>query len=89
MRIADALDDRQRALVIERLQARELRVQADVIVDLQHRVALEGKAGTRGVVGVVRPWNDGIEAVIAAGELHDNEDALVGIALIRGDRTGE
>src|SRR5207249_11166087 len=89
VRVADALDHAHRRLVVEEAGQRvQRRVEAEVLTDALHLVLGNGKRGTELVVVVVLERDDGVEAVVAAGELHDDEAGVLG-ALLVGGRCGE
>jgi len=75
--IADALDDGGVAIIVEFLEGGEVGVQADVAVDLEDILGIVAESGAGAVVMVIGVGNDGVEAIIAAGELDDDEDGGV------------
>jgi hypothetical protein len=83
--IADAVDDREMAVLVEPLHAGHVRLEAEMIVELAQLVGPDADLRTRPVIGVVAIGHHGVEPVIAAGELDDDQDAA---GLRRGRRTG-
>ena len=77
--IAHALDDAQHAVVVEVLHRVHLRVQADAVDagQSQRLVFLDADARPRLVVERIAEGNDGVEAVVAAAELHDHEHVVL------------
>ena len=69
VRIADTLHDRQVAVLPEPVQVLERGVQADPVVQLEDFPRLDPECRPALVVHVVGVRNDGIQSVIAAGQL--------------------
>src|SRR5262249_53122313 len=70
---------------LEQLARRlERRVQADLVAQLDHLLLGDLKGGPRLVIEVVLERDDGVEAVVAAGEFDDDEDVIVAVALRGG-----
>jgi hypothetical protein len=85
LRIAHALDDRELARFPARVQLLQRRVQARAVRELHHLVAGDGDAwAQRGVEGIAI-GHDGVEAVVAAPQLHQDEQP----ARRLGQRGGE
>ena len=77
-RIADAVDDGDLAGIIEIFDFRDGWIEAEMVVDGQHPVGGDADGGTAIVVTAVSIGNDGVEVVVAAGELDDDEDRILG-----------
>ena len=77
LRVADALDDRDLALVVERLHALEVLVEAEVVRDRQRLVRGFTELRPQVAVGLVMQRDDRLQAVVAAGELDHHEDLVV------------
>ncbi len=79
VRVADAVDDGELLAVPERLEGAELRVEAEVAVERDdlRRVDLQRRA-ERGVGGIA-VGHERVEAVVAAGELEDDERAALSL----------
>ena len=72
--IANALHDGDVALIIHRLQRGAVRVPGEGIVDGQDFILLEADHRPGVVVDAGGIGDDGVHKVVAAAELHDNED---------------
>ena len=81
VRVADVLDQGEGARVHEPSQAVAGGVQADRVVEPEDTVPGNADRGPETVVVVVLEGDEGIEAVVAPRQLHDDEDPLV---LFRG-----
>jgi hypothetical protein len=81
--VADVLHHGQQTVVIETLEVRHFGVEADLIVKFQHFLRVEGEFGPGLVVGVIRERREGVQTVVAASELHHNQDMVVPQALQR------
>ena len=77
VRVADALEDGEVAGVVESAQAGESGIEGDVIGDFEGLVAADADARADEVVGVVGVGDDGIQTVVAAGQLENHEDGAV------------
>ena len=75
--VADVLNDREFALLGEPVEAATGWVEAEVVVEPEDLVPRHGKAGPQVVVTVVRVGHDGVEPVVATGELDEKEDRQV------------
>jgi hypothetical protein len=82
--VAAAVDDGELAGVKEVLEAGHAGVEGEVVVELVELV-FDGDGGAGFFVGVVGEGDDGVEAVVAAGELDDDEDVVVGELGALGD----
>ena len=77
-RIADAVDDGHLARIIQGLDLGQRRVKAEVVVNRQHLVGGDAHGRPVVVVTAVSVGNDGVQVVVAAGELDDDEDWVFG-----------
>ena len=77
-RIADAVDDGHLAGVIQGLDLGQRRVKAELVVDMKDPVSGNPNGGPVVVVTAVGVGNDGVQVVVAAGELDDDEDGVFG-----------
>ena len=84
VRIADALDDAEIAFLEQRAEEGHRGVQADVVAELDDVLFLLREARPRLVIGVVGVGDQGVEPVVAAGELEHDEDGVV----LAGDAPG-
>jgi hypothetical protein len=75
--VADALEDGQLAIFEEVLHRGEVGMKANMVGDFQDGLGVNAEGGALAVVGVVGVGHDGVQAVIAAGELDDDEDLAV------------
>ena len=75
LRVADAADDRQRAVVPLLLEARETRVEAEAFADVEHLALAVGEVGARRLVGGVGRGHHRVEPVVAAVEGDEDEHA--------------
>ena len=78
--VADAVDDRHLAVVVEALHPLHRLVQAELRVDLQELRLLQADRRPVLVVGGVAVRHDGVQAVVAAEPLEDDEDPAAGRA---------
>ena len=74
IRITDALHDAQGVVLQQAVHAAQRRMQADAVIDTQ-RVLNAQRRPQPIVVGIVE-GDDGVESVVAAGELHDDENGV-------------
>ena len=77
VRVADALHDRQLPLLPHRPEASHRGVQPDVVVQANDVVPGLAERGPSLVVQVVGIGDDGVEAVIAAGQLQHDQDVVL------------
>jgi len=75
--VPDALDDRHLALVVQRLDAFEVLVQAVVLVDRQSGVRLLAQGRAKVAVLRIADRDQRLQAIIAAAELDHHEDLVV------------
>jgi hypothetical protein len=75
--ITDPLDDGQLAALQQLVEAAQGRVQAQLVVDTDHLLPgeTEGRAGL--VIQVVGVGDDGVQTVVAAIHLDDNQDGVL------------
>ena len=71
-RVAAAVHDRQMPILVEPLEARHALAETEVLVDLAQLLGPDAEVGTMAVVGIVPVGDHRVEAVVAAGELHDD-----------------
>jgi len=64
--IADPLHEAHLAVVVETLQAREIRMQSDIIIELQNLFDLHAEIRTGTMVSIIRIWHSHVQTVIAA-----------------------
>ena len=76
--IADAVDDRHLAGVVQLLEFGQGRVEAVVVINGQYLVGGDAHGGPVVVVASVAVGYDGVQVVVAAGELDDDEDGVFG-----------
>ena len=88
IRIADALNDGELARVVKFLETGQARMQSDIVVQFQNVPGGNVDAGAGLVIKIVRVWNHGVEAVIAAGQFDHHEDAVLGRRARGGLRPG-
>ena len=76
IRVADALDDRERAALVEFAEPGEIRVQRDPVVERDHRLRVHRQLAARVEVGTVGVRDHGVQTVVATAELdHDQHPA--------------
>lgn len=74
--VADIVDDRDLAFLEQLGKTSHYRVEAEAIGGFDDLIRFESESGTKfGVLGI-EVWDDGIEAVVSAGELADNEHVV-------------
>jgi hypothetical protein len=73
--VAGAVHDRQRAILIEPLEPGHCRLEAERVVDLAQLVGADAEPRPGAIVGVVAERHDGVQSVVGAGELNDDENA--------------
>jgi hypothetical protein len=83
--VADAMHDREMAVLVEALEPRHGRLKAEMLIDLAQAFLPDADAGPRAVVGVIAIGHDRIEAVVAAGQFDHHQDATV-LCRLRGGR---
>jgi hypothetical protein len=88
-RAAGALNDGQVAVVVQPAERLHARVKAKRRVDLVQLVRRQPQSSPVPAVPIIRVGDDGIQAVIAAGELKDHEDRVTVIALLRRQRRAD
>ena len=66
IRIADALNDRNHPLVVERFERAHAGIETDVRVDRQHVVAVDRQRRTHLIVAIVAVRHDAVQPVVAA-----------------------
>jgi len=74
--VAAAIYDGEFSFVVEGLEGGKAGVEAEMIVETDDVLFGDADFGASFVVGVIREGDDGVEAIVAAGELHDDEHAL-------------
>ena len=77
VRVADAVDERDVALVPEILDRSERRIESELVVKIQHLVLRNVDEGPVVVVLPVAVRNDRIQGIVAARKLQDYECLLV------------
>ena len=94
MVVAAAMDDGERPVLVEPLEADHRRMEPEAVGDLDDLALGNPELRPRLVVGGIAERHDGVQAVIAARQLDDHEDA-VGMLLdaraferLRGERRG-
>ena len=75
--VADAMDDGHVAILVEALQARHGVLEAEMVIELAQARRLDTDPRPCPVVGVVPVGHHGVEAVIAAGQFHHHQDAIL------------
>ncbi len=71
--ISDPVDDTHIAISPDRLKAGQRRVQTKVVVELDGIVGRDRNARAILIVEIVGNWDNGIQSVVAAGELNQHE----------------
>ena len=69
------MDDRELAVLEQALESRHARLNSELIVEPAKFFRLQAQLGPRAIVGVVRIGNDGVQAVVGAGQLDHDKDA--------------
>ena len=80
--VANAMDDRHLPVLEQPFEADHRLLKAELVVDPQQVVLPDAQLGTGVVIGVIGKGDDGVEAVIAARQFDDDEDAVVGPRLL-------
>ena len=75
--VANAVHDREVAVLVEALHAGHGVLQAEMIIELAHARRLDADARPGAIIGVVAVGHDGVEAVIAPRKLDHHQDAVV------------
>jgi hypothetical protein len=70
------VDDGHLTVLVQPLEADHRRVEAEPIADLDHLAVGDPDVGPGAVVRRIAVRNERVQAVIAAGELDDDENAL-------------
>src|SRR6187402_1948754 len=71
--ITDALHDCELAVAPDRQQRLHGRMKAGALVQLQNKIPTDTDARTQGQIIRISEWNDGIQAVVAAVQLDQNQ----------------
>ncbi len=72
--VADAVHDREPALLVEPLEAGHSRLEAERVIDLAQLVGADAEPRPGAVVIIVAIGHDGVQSVIGAGKLDDDEN---------------
>ena len=83
--VADAMHDREMAVLVETLEPRHGRLKAEMLIDLAQAFLPDADARPGAVVGVIAIGHDRVEAVVAAGQFDHHQDATV-LRRLRGGR---
>ena len=75
--VADVRHERQPPVLKQLLQLDHLRMQAEVIVELEHLLGRDADPRTQLVIVIVGVRNQRVEAVVAASQLQDDQDVVV------------
>ncbi len=75
--IAHALDDGEMAVVEERFEAGQIRIEASVGIEPEDLFGRQGEPGPGAMISVVGEGHDHVEAVVAACQLDDHKDGAV------------
>ena len=86
--ITHVRNERQPPFLKQLLQLDHLRMQAEVIVELEHLLGGNADPRTHLVIVIVGVGNERVESVISAGQLQDHEDVVVLQSLERRRRLG-
>src|SRR5271155_5700067 len=73
--VTHTMDDRELAVLEQTLESRHPRLNAESIVELAKLFRPQAELGPRAIIGVVRIGDDGVQAVIGAGEFDHDKDA--------------
>src|SRR6476660_3421002 len=76
MVVSTAMDDRHLAVLVEALEPDHRRMKSESVADLDHLALRNAQMGPRAVIRRVAVRYDRVEAVVAAGQFDDDEDAL-------------
>ncbi len=76
IRVPDALQNGQTPVIQQLAQSLQLRVQAQVVIDPQHVFGGQSQGFAAAAVDIIRIGHDGIQTVIAAGQLQHDQDPL-------------
>ena len=77
IRIADGMHDRQIARVPKLLESLGGRMQSPLVVELQSGVARDADLRPRAMIIVIADRDDGVQAIIAAGQLEDDQNLVI------------
>src|SRR5262245_64581312 len=75
--VADAVHDGEMPILVEPLEPRHGRLQAEMLIELAQPLRLEADARPRAIVGIIAIGHDRVEPVIAAGKLDHDQDAAL------------
>ena len=73
--VANAVHDRQPAVLVEPLEAGHPRLEAEGVIDLAQLVGADAEPRPGAIVGIVAIRHDRIQSVIGAGKFDDDENA--------------
>ena len=76
MVVAAAMDDRQQAVLVEPLEADHRRMEAEAVGGLDDLALGDSEFRPRAIVRGVAVRHDGVQAIVAARQLDDDENAL-------------
>src|SRR5262245_43861394 len=76
MVVSTAMHDRHLAVLVQALETDHRRVKSESVADLDDLALWNTQMGTRAVIRGVAVRHDGVQAVVAAGQFDDDEDAL-------------
>ncbi len=76
MVVAATVDHRQVAILVESLEADHRRMEAKAVGDFDHLALGDPDLRPGPVVRRVAEGHDGVQSIIAAGQLNDDEDAV-------------
>src|SRR5215471_4131329 len=76
MVVAAPVHDSHPAVFVETLEADHRRMEPERVAHLQNVFRRDANAGASAVIGGIAVWHDGVEAVVAPGELEHDEDSL-------------
>src|SRR5439155_22090833 len=76
MIVAAAVNDAEHAVLVESLEADHRRMKTESFGGLEHLAILDPEFRSGAVVGRIAVGYDGIQPVIASGQLDDDEDAF-------------
>ena len=75
-RVTDVPDNCEAALIPKSVQFFQRGMQAQMVVQLEHVVGLDGQPGSAGVVDVIRKRHNRVQAVVTPSQLNDDEHRL-------------
>jgi len=76
IRIPDTLNDREFSRIVQRLQTDKPRIQPDIGIKFQNLIRRQRQFRACAVIIVVCEWDDGVQAIVATGQLKDNENVI-------------